>query len=86
MAGIGARHRYLIQIVAVFTIIAALVTLTDVANFRSLANLVWMIGALAIIAICSNRGWDRRAFMIMALIGVSCVTVMIVGMNFTSYG
>lgn len=86
MASVGARHRYLIQAVAVFIIIAALVILTDMANFRSLANLVWMIGAPAIIAICSNRGWDRRAFMIMVLIGVSWVTAMIVGVNFTSYG
>lgn len=86
MASVGARNRHSIQAVAIFIIIAALVILADVANFRSLANFVWMIGAPAIIAICSNRGWDRPAFMIMVLIGVSWVTAMIVGVNFTSYG
>lgn len=85
MAGILTRHRYLTQVFAVIVITAAFAILTDAVNFRSLANLVWMVGAPAIIAVCSNRGWDRRAFMIMALAGISWITAMIIGVNFTSY-
>ena len=86
MTGILTRHRYSTQVIAVTAITASFVILTDAINFRSLANLVWMIGVPAIIAICSNRGWDRRVFMIMALVGVSWITAIFVGLNFTSYG
>ena len=33
-----------------------------------------------------NYSWDRRAFMGMALSGVSLATIIFIGVNFTSYG
>lgn len=86
MPGSVARHLYLRQVGLVAFLTTAFVLVTDAISFRSEANLLWMIGLPAVIAIAQNRTWDRRAFMIMALIGVSLITSMIIGVPFTSYG
>lgn len=80
------RHRYLLQVAAIAVVTTACVLMTDAFGFRSPVNLVWMIGLPVLIATVANVGWDRRCFMAMALIGLSLVTGVLVGVNFTSYG
>ncbi|UZK66159.1 hypothetical protein [Sphingomonas sp. M1-B02] len=81
-----ARYRYSLQVVIVAVTTTAFVLLTDAFAFRSPANLAWMIGLPVIVGMISNIGWDRRCFMAMALVGVSLLTMIFVGVNFTSYG
>lgn len=80
------RHRYLLQIGGVALATTTCELATDAFGFRSPENLVWMIGLPVLVAMVANVGWDRRCFMAMALIGVSLVTGIVIGVNFTSYG
>lgn len=80
------RHRYLLQIVFVAVATTACVLITDALAFRSLTNLAWMMGLPFTVGMVANVGWDRRCFMAMALLGVSLVVGMFVGVSFTSYG
>ena len=81
-----ARHRYLLQVCFVAVATTACVLITDALAFRSPANLAWMTGLPITVGMVANVGWDRRCFMAMALLGVSLVVGMFVGVNFTSYG
>lgn len=45
-----------------------------------------MIGLPIVVAMSANTGWGRRCFMAIALLGVSLVITVVVGVNFTSYG
>jgi len=45
-----------------------------------------MMGLPIAVGMVASIGWDRRCFMSMALLGVSLVVGMSVGVNFTSYG
>jgi hypothetical protein len=45
-----------------------------------------MMGLPVGVGMFANFGSDRRCFMAMALLGVSLVVGMVVGVNFTSYG
>lgn len=72
--------------IVVAAVTSAFVLLTDALAFRSLANIIWMIGLPILVAMIANIGWDRRCFMAMALVGVSLGTTILVGLNFTSYG
>lgn len=81
-----ARHRYLLQVCFVATATTACLLITDALAFRSPVNLAWMTGLPIAVGMVANIGWDRRCFMAMALLGVSLVVGMFVGVNFTSYG
>jgi len=80
-----ARYRYLTQIGLVACVSWALVIATDRTGIRSPFNLFWMIGLPALVGMTTNVGWDRRCFMAMALIVISVVVSIAVGVNFTSY-
>lgn len=79
-------HPYLVQVVATAAVATIFVLATDAAGYRGLANALGMFLPPVVIAMLLNRSWDRRAFMIMALIGVSLLISIFVGANFTSYG
>jgi len=79
-------HRNLIQVGSVATAAAASVLITDALAFRSPVNAAWMIGLPIAVAMSANTGWGRRCFMAIALLGVSLVITVVVGVNFTSYG
>ena len=81
-----ARNRYLLQVCSVAVATTACVLITDALAFRSPFNLVWMMGLPVGVGIIGNVGWNRRCFMAVALLGVSLVIGVIVGVNFTSYG
>lgn len=81
-----AQHRYMLQVCLVAITTTACVLATDAFAFRSPANLAWMMGLPVGVGMVANVGWDRRCFMAMALLGVSLVAGMVVGVNFTSYG
>ena len=81
-----ARHRHLLQVCFVATATTACLLITDALAFRSPVNLAWMMGLPIAVGMVANIGWDRRCFMAMALLGVSLVVGMFVGVNFTSYG
>lgn len=81
-----AHHRYLLQVSLVAITTTACVLATDALAFRSPANLAWMMGLPIGVGMVANVGWDRRSCMAMALLGVSLVVAMVVGVNFTSYG
>jgi hypothetical protein len=81
-----ARHRYLLQVCFVAAAVTACVLITDALAFRASANLAWMMGLPIAVGMAANVGWDRRCFMAMALLGISLVVGMFVGVNFTSYG
>lgn len=85
-ARILTQHRYLLQVCLVAITTAACVLITDVLSFRSPANAAWMLGLPIGVGMVTNVGWDRRCFMAMALLGVSLIVGMVVGVNFTSYG
>lgn len=85
-SGALTRHRYLLQVCFVTVATMACVLMTDALAFRSPANLAWMVGLPITVGMIANVGWDRRCFMIMALLGVSLVVAMLVGVGFTSYG
>lgn len=80
------RHRYVAQVCATAIVSTACALAADALDFRSFANLAWMIGVPIVVALAANEGWDRRCFMVMALPVVSIVVSTIVGVNFTSYG
>ncbi|MGV3768731.1 MAG: hypothetical protein ACO1NM_01735 [Sphingobium phenoxybenzoativorans] len=80
------KSTYFIQVASTVVVTAIFVLAIDAVGYRGLANALGMFLPPLAIAILSNRSWDRRAFMIMALIGVSMLTAMFVGVNFTSYG
>lgn len=80
-----AGYRYPLQIALIVTTTTAFVFFTDAFAFRSPINLAWMIGLPIIVAFFGNIDWGRRCFMAMALTGVSLVTMIVVGVNFTSY-
>jgi len=81
-----ARHRYLLQVCFIAVATTACVLVTDALAFRSPLNFTWMMGLPVGVGMVANVGWDRRCFMAMALLGVSLVVGMVVGVNFTSYG
>lgn len=81
-----ARHRYLLQVCFVAAATTACLFIRDALAFRSLVDLVWMMGLPIAVGMVASIGWDRRCFMSMALLGVSLVVGMSVGVNFTSYG
>ncbi|MDR6114868.1 ABC-type polysaccharide/polyol phosphate export permease [Sphingomonas sp. SORGH_AS789] len=80
------RHRYLAQasFVVLLTVVCELVA--DFNNFRSPINLVWMFVIPIGVGMAANVGWDRRCFMVFALLCVSLIVAVVVGTNFTSYG
>jgi len=80
------RYWYLAQasLVAILTSVCVLVT--DFIDFRSPANLTWMIAVPIGVGVVANVGWDRRCFMALALSCVSLIVAAVVGVNFTSYG
>lgn len=81
-----ARHRYPLQVALVAVATVAFVLLADAFAFRSPVNLLWMFGMPMMVAVLANTGWDRRCFMLLALLGVVLVTGIFVGVQFTSYG
>ncbi len=62
------------------------VLITDALAFRSLFNLAWMVGLPLGVAVIGNAGWGRRSLMAIALLSVSLVVGVLIGVNFTSYG
>lgn len=80
------RRPYLTQVVATALVATLFVLAINTAHYRGMANALGMFLPPVAIAIVLNPTWDRRAFMMMALIGVSILTVMVVGVNLTSYG
>jgi peptidoglycan/LPS O-acetylase OafA/YrhL len=80
-----ARHSFAAQVGSVALVDAGFVLLTDAISFRSPANAVWMFGLPVVVAVASNRGWRRRALMFAALMVVSCLTSIFMGVHFTSY-
>jgi uncharacterized membrane protein AbrB (regulator of aidB expression) len=80
-----AQHRYLLQVCLVTITTTTFVLVTDALSFRSPANAAWMLGLPICVGMVANVGWDRRCFMAMALLGVSLVVGMVIGVNFTSY-
>lgn len=81
-----AWNRYLLQVCFVAVATTGCVLITDAFAFRSPVNLVWMMGLPVAVGMMANVGWDRRCFMAMALLGISLLIGMFVGVNFTSYG
>ena len=75
-----------IQCGVVAVVSAALVMATSAVNFRSPANLIWMVALPALVGILANVGWIRRGLMTLALMGVSLVSTVVIGVNFTNYG
>jgi|GEM_PF-1801388 len=84
-AKMSAQNCRLVQIATVAFTSAAFTLLADSINFRAPANILWMIGLPMIVGLTTNVGWDRRCFMAILLVGVSIVTTIFVGVNFTSY-
>ncbi|WP_159043501.1 hypothetical protein [Sphingomonas sp. STIS6.2] len=80
------RHPYLFQVIATAVVAAAFVLATDAVGYRGMANAIGIFLPPIAIAVLLNRSWDRRVFMIMGLAGVSLLTSIVVGVNFTSYG
>jgi len=79
------RHPYLFQVVATAVVAAAFVLATDAVGYRGMANAISIFLPPIAIAVLLNRSCDRRIFMIMALVSVSLLTSIVVGVNFTSY-
>ena len=79
-----------LSIVAQFAIVifsAAALTLTaDAYNFRSPANALWLVVLPVLIGVVCNGGWVPRAAMAAALLALSVVTSILIGVNFTRYG
>lgn len=65
---------------------AAFVLTADAVGYRGMANAIGIFLPPIAIAVLLNQSWDRRFFMVMALVGVSLLTIIVVGVNFTSYG
>lgn len=80
------RHPYLFQVIATAVVAAAFVLAADAVGYRGMANAIGICLPPIAIAVLFNQSWDRRVFMVMALIGVSLLTSVVVGVNFTSYG
>jgi hypothetical protein len=80
------RYPYLLQVIATAVVATSFVLAADAVDYRGMANAIGMLLPPVAIATLLNRSWDRRIFMTMALIGVSLLTGIIVGVNFTSYG
>lgn len=80
-----ARHPYALQFALVAILTVAFTLVTDAANYRSLANLLWMVGLPIAIGLIANHDWRRRTFMAMALVGVALVTTTIIGVTFSIY-
>lgn len=83
--GLPRRHPYLLQVIATAVVAAAFVLVTDAVGYKGMANAISIVLPPIAIAVLLNRSWDRRIFMIMALVGVSLLTSIVVGVNFTSY-
>ena len=81
-----ARHRYSVQVFFVIVTTAGCVLIADALAFRPPANLAWIMGLPVVVGVLANVGWDRRCFMALALLGLSFIVAMIVGVHFTSYG
>ena len=79
-------RNYLAQTVIVALFSAALVLATDAVGFRSPANFLWMVALPAFVGVAVNRGWKARASMMVALVAVSLVSSVLIGVNFTTYG
>ena len=84
--GIAARQPYVLQVIVTALIAAVFVIATDAVDYRGVANLFGMFVPPFVLATMMNYSWDRRAFMGMALSGVSLATIIFIGVNFTSYG
>jgi len=80
------RYPYLLQVIATAVVATSCVLAADAVDYRGVANAIGMFLPPVAIATLLNRSWDRRIFLTMALIGVSLLTGIIVGVNFTSYG
>ncbi len=78
-------HPYLFQVIATAVVAVAFVLAADAISYRGMANAIGFFLPPIAIAVLFNRSWDRRIFMMMALIGVSLLTSIVVGVNFTSY-
>lgn len=78
-------HPYLFQVIATIVVAAGFVLAADAVGYRGMANALGILLPPIAIAVLLNRSWDRRIFMIMALAGVSLLTSIVVGVNFTSY-
>ena len=80
------RPQLIAQVVVVL-VTAVTATLTaDALDFRSPANALWMVGFPALLGVVLNSGWLRKALVAGALVLLSLVTTIIVGVIFTSYG
>ena len=51
-----------------------------------LQNFLWMVALPAFVGVAVNRGWKARASMMVALVAVSLVSSVLIGVNFTTYG
>ena len=80
-----SRYRYSLQVAIVICASVTFTLVTDALDFRSPANLAWMVGPPALIALTMNIGWDRRCFMVMALTGISLVAMIVAAASLTSY-
>lgn len=80
------QRKYLLQICFVGAVTTLGVLLADALAFRAPANAVWMIGLPIAVGMIANDGWRRRCIMAVALLSVSIVAGVFIGVNFTSYG
>lgn len=80
-----ARRLYAMQVALVAILTIAFTLVTDAFDYRSLANLLWMVGLPIAVGFIANHDWRRRIFLAVALVGIALVTTTVVGVTFPSH-